>query len=135
MYYSNSLWWSAFHEKVQDTTGVFKMLMAQNYDFTLLGGREKTMARYYLKKDFINEVAKETWTELENDSSGDPSESVQVPDFMLDFYNKFFNVFEKSNIENYFAKNPEAISIVRKMNLEEAFKLLKDIGNVAGGAQ
>lgn len=133
MYYSNPLWWSAFHEKLKDQVGVFKMLMAQNYDFTLLGGREKTMTRYYLKKETINEVAKEAWTELEDNSSGNPSEGVRIPDSMLNFYNQSFNTTEKENIKNYFIKNPKAITETRKLGLEEAFKLLKTIGR--GGVQ
>lgn len=132
-YYGNQLWWAALNDKVKDPTVVFKMMMAQNYDPTILGGRDKTMKWYLLNKDLINEVAKEALVELENGSEGDSNDFANIPDFLVGFYNRTFSIAEKDSIKSYFGKNPHMIESVRQMKAEDAFKFLKSIGQ--GGAR
>ena len=127
-YYSNQLWWAAFNEKLKDPTIVFKMKMAQNFDPTLLGGREKTMRHIILKKDMIKEVTKAVLAKLDQGGSGNPTESARVPEFLLNVYNQNFSVAERDEIRKYFSKNPEAAGAVREMKVEEVLKLLKTIG-------
>lgn len=128
LFYSNRLWWIAFNERLKDPAIVFKMYMAQNYDPTLLGGREKTMRHVILKKDMIKEVTNEALSKLQQDSSGNPSESARIPDFALSIYNNNFNHSEKDEIKKYFSKNPKTITVLRKMSVEELFRVLKTIG-------
>lgn len=81
-----------------------------------------------LKKDMVREVTKAALAKLDENSSGNPSESARVPDFILDFYNHNFNFAEQGEIRKYFSQNPQAVGAVREMKAEEAFKLLKTIG-------
>ena len=127
-YYGNQLWWAAFNERLRDPTVIFKMYMAQNYDPTLLDGRENTLKHGELRREMIKSVTKEALNELADDASGQPAESVRVPDFVLNLYDKSFNKSEKSNIESYYLNNQKAIDTLREMKIEEAFKLLKIIG-------
>ena len=128
-YYSNQLWWAAFNERLRDPTVIFKMYVAQNYDPTLLGGRENTLKHGELRKDTIKRVTKEVLEELADDGSGNPAESAQIPDFALNLYDKSFSKIEKENHQSYFLNNPKALEAVREMKIEEAFKLLKAIGS------
>ncbi|HEY4521977.1 MAG TPA: hypothetical protein VJH05_02455 [Candidatus Paceibacterota bacterium] len=128
-YYSNQLWWAAFNEKLKDPDVVYKMVMAQNFEPTLLDGREKTMKHVMLRREMIKDVTKEALEKLDDGSSNNPTETVRaVPDFALSFYNNSFSSVEKANIEKYFTGNKKAVDFVRKMKAEDAFKFLKSIG-------
>jgi hypothetical protein len=86
-----------------------------------------------LKKDMIKEVTKAALAKLSENSSGEPSQGVRVPDFLLNFYNRSFSFAERDEIRKYFFQNPKAANAMREMKAENAFKLLKTIGR--GGVQ
>ena len=131
-YYSNQLWWSAFNERLRDPDIVFKMMMALNYDPTLLGGRENTMKWYSVNKPLVDEISKSALASLDTSSAGDPNETVRIPVFALRLYQSMFAERERKNIEKYYAKNPGALRAIRASKFEDAFLLLKKIGETGG---
>jgi len=56
-YYVEQIFWTSLNEKLVDTRGIFRIMMALNYDLTILGGREKTMKWLETNKPKIGRMA------------------------------------------------------------------------------
>lgn len=68
-FYSDPVFWTSLHEKLQDKCGIFRIMMALNYDLTILDGRDKTKAWLELTKEERMEMAQRAFEE-----SGRPSQ-------------------------------------------------------------
>lgn len=62
-FYSNQLYWISVNGRFQDENAYFKILMALNYDPTLLDGHHRTMKWMDENSDKIKELSEEAWRE------------------------------------------------------------------------
>lgn len=121
-FYSDPIWWSAFHDKMRNDNALWWVMVSLHYDPTILGGREKTMVWLEANKPIILQIAKDVYKKSGEKSSGP---SFYVPPALVKKYHAIFSEEERARLEAHFEKHPEALESFRSMNLNEAFKIIQ----------
>ena len=118
-FYSDPLWWSAMNDRRGDRNSVFRVMMANHYDPTLLGGHAETMKWLLPRTDTAIEMARRAHEASAQDSANNTGMMTQIPQFLIDRYRRVFSEDEQRTIREYFTSHPEAIADLRKMNKQE----------------
>ncbi|MEK7608396.1 MAG: hypothetical protein AAB495_02360 [Patescibacteria group bacterium] len=107
-FYSNPVWWMSMNQVRNDPNSVFRIMMANNYDLTILGGHEKTMLWLKIHEPEILEIADEAFKE-EGEQEGGYVLDVNIPAFLRVQYEKVLTPQEREELEKYFRENPEKL--------------------------
>ena len=102
-----------------DRNSVFRVMMANHYDPTLLGGHAETMKWLLPRTDTAIEMARRAHEASAQDSANNTGMMTQIPQFLIDRYRRVFSEDEQRTIREYFTSHPEAIADLRKMNKQE----------------
>lgn len=127
-FYSDPVWWSAMNEKRVDRNSLLRIMMAAQYNPTILGNEKDTMKWLETHEEEIREMAKTAF-----DTSGTPLENgaaasdLKIPQPLLQEYQRIFTDRERARIEHYFQTNPEELKEISKMPLPELLKMLRKI--------
>lgn len=121
-FYSNTTWWSAMNQKLQDKNSVFHIVMAANYNLTRLGGEKETQRWLETNENEIREIAERAY-----ELSGTPLENTQPANnrlsaLLLNEYQRLFTEKEQEKINIYFNRHPEMIEKLVEMEIPELIK-------------
>ena len=109
-YYSNPIWWSAFNDKLGDSSSVFRVMMAIYYDPTILGSRDETMKFIQLHEDEIQGMAEKAYkTSGEAEAKGEIPEVNKIPKMFLAQFENIFTKAEQKNIREYYSQRPDEL--------------------------
>ena len=134
-YFTDELWWSALNRRWGESTTMFDVTMALKYEPTILGGREQTQKWLATHDEEIKEGIKRAWDKTKQGSGNNGFSDQHVPQFIVEQYKRLFTEKEQEAIKEYFKKNPKAVEIISKMNVEDLLKFFsgfksKNIGGV-----
>jgi hypothetical protein len=127
-FYSDPVWWSAMNEKRVDRNSLLRIMMAAQYNPTILGNEMDTMKWLEAREEEIREMAKTAF-----EISGTPLEKgvvaagLKIPQSLFQEYQRMFSERERARIEQYFRDNPETLKELTKMPLPELIKTLRKI--------
>lgn len=128
-YFSDPLHWATLHNKLQGWNDIFYIVMAINYNPTILGGEKETLTWLEANETKIKEIADRAY-ELSGKPL-DPNEKDEgfsnSPKSLVDFYSYRLTQEEKQKIRSYFENHPEVVNEFSKMNLKEIINFLRGV--------
>ena len=124
-FYSDPLWWSAMNDRRGDRNSVFRIMMANHFDPTILGGHAETMKWLLPRTDVAIEMARKAHEASSQDAGNNFGMMSQIPQFLIDRYRAAFSEKEQQTIREHFLSNPDAAVDIQKMNMQELLKFFE----------
>lgn len=121
-FYSDPMWWAAVNNIRGDDNSVFRMVYAQHYNPTILGGAKPTLEWLNAHSEEIKQIAREAFANGLDGKKG--GMAMKVPPSMVDQYTRMFTPDERKSIETYFTNHPEKLDDIKKMSPADALQFL-----------
>ncbi|MBI4992497.1 MAG: hypothetical protein HZB99_04780 [Candidatus Harrisonbacteria bacterium] len=131
-FYSDPVFWSAMNEKLADKNSVFRVMMAANYEPTILGGLAETRKWREPRRDEFEDMARESY-EISGKKNGVGAQP-QPPEFLVSQYNNLFSELERERLQNYFETHPDVLEKMPKMSAADLIQFLRNFktGSIGG---
>ncbi len=121
-FYSDPIWWAAFHDKMRNDNALWWVMMSLHYDPTILGGREASMRQAEIDKQVTLKIAKKNYKRSGDKGSGP---SFYVPPALVKKYHELFSEEEREHLEAYFEKHPEALEEIMSIRMDRFSRVLQ----------
>lgn len=125
-FYSDPVWWSSMNDRLNDRNTVFRVVMATNYDPTILGGRKETMTWLEAHREEILAMAKKAWDEMGEKKSKKPM-SGKLPQFLVDRYLAAFTAEELETLAAYAQEHNLKPADILKMKPQDLLRILRTL--------
>lgn len=125
-FYSDPVGWTSLHEKLQDSRGVFRIMMALNYDPTILEGHAKTMVFLETNREKIKRMAHEAFLESGKPSDEGEGDSNLISEISIRNLEKVFGMSreEMMSLARKHGIKPESL---KDKSFPQMFKILLSV--------
>lgn len=107
-YYTNQLYWQSMAERLGDKDAVLKIMMADNFDPTILGGHDKSATYATAHKEQVMEWAEESFKETAEDENQGSVSEADFPESFIQTYYRLFNEQQRLVLEKKCEKDQKA---------------------------